>query len=66
MAGGYTLYHHPGGVPELALGFDLGLGLGLPIGARERILLEGRWVHILGNAGDVGSGRRLNVGIALH
>lgn len=66
MGGGYALYHRPTGTPSLALGFDLGLGLGLPIGAHERILLEGRWVRLLGEAGDAGSGRRLNIGIALH
>ena len=66
MAGGYALYRRPDGVPGLAAGFDLGLGLGLPIGTRERILLEGRWVHLLGEAGEVGSGRRLNIGIALN
>lgn len=65
MVGGFWLYHHASGLPDQAFGFDAGLALGLPIGARERILLEGRWVRLRGTAGSAGNSQRLNAGLAL-
>ncbi len=66
MVGGYSLYHRADNVPALSLGVELGAGLGLPIGTRERILLEGRWLRLPGRAGDAANGRRVNLGIAFH
>jgi len=65
MIGGFWLYHHPSGLSDQACGFDTGLALGLPIGAHERILLEGRWVHVLGAAGTAASSRHFTLGFAL-
>ncbi len=66
MVGGGWLYHHADGVPSQALGVDAGIALALPIGARERVLLEGRWVHLTGAAGSAANSRRVSVGFALR
>lgn len=62
LIGGYWLYHRGTDLPATAAGTDAGLALALPLGERARILLEGRWVHLFGSAGAVGSSRRLGIG----
>ncbi len=66
LVSGYWLYHRPSNQGPTAAGTDLGLGLGLPVGTRSRILLEARWVHLFGSSGNVGSSRRIGVGVALN
>jgi hypothetical protein len=66
LVGGYWLYHRAAPLPATAVGTDAGLALGLPVGPRLRILLEGRWVHLFGRGDPAGTSRRVGVGVALR
>jgi hypothetical protein len=66
VAGGYWLYHHPVGLAGLAAGFEGGLGLGLPVGRQVHVLLQVRFVHLLGASGSAANSRNVGIGVAIN
>jgi hypothetical protein len=66
LGGGYWLYHHGAALPGAATGVEGAVSLGLPIGERLRVLLEGRVVHLFGTAAAAGNSRHLGIGVALR
>ena len=65
-AGGYWLYHHVSGLPAAAPGARVTFGLGLPVGARVHILLEGSALQLLRQGLHEAETRHLGIGVALN
>jgi hypothetical protein len=65
-AGGYWLYHHDTGMPGAAPGVRGTLGLGLPIGGRLHILLEGSALRLLGSGVSQANSHNFGIGVAVN
>lgn len=65
-AGGYWLYRRGSSLPALSTGVQGGLSLGLPVGERFRVLLEGNATHLFSHGAGEANTRRLGIGVGFN